>query len=141
MSQNDYYAKFSVLSPCFFGFFQTSLSPLAIVENFTIFFNLSHKCKFCCGRRNPQIYLEMSSKVKTTSNMKMTWNMKTTLNMIWTWNRKTTLNWRNQTYKTMNTKLTKKYQTKPSKVTKAKPQNSIHKPNWQIQNMLVNQSK
>ena len=34
--------------------------------------------------------------------------------------------------------------TKPNlqnKVTKAKPQNSIQKPNWQIQNMLVNQSK
>ena len=47
----------------------------------------------------------------------------------------------NQTYKTKYFKLNKTYQNKPSKVTKGKPQNSIHKPNWQIQNMLVNKSK
>ena len=36
------------------------------------------------------------------------------------------------------------FKTEPNQTfqsNKSKPQNSIHKPNWQIQNMLVNKSK
>ena len=65
-------------------------------------------------------------------------NIKTALDMKRTSIKEKKQNLPNQTYKTKYSKLNKTYQTKPSKVTKAKPLNSIHKPNWQIQNMLVN---
>ena len=87
--------------------------------------------------------------MKTTTNMKKTSNTKTTSNKNTTSNIKMTLNKPNLSNQTYQTKTAKpnlwekilSYQTNATKATKWRHQNWIHEPNWQIQSMLVNQSK